>query len=81
MFAKLLITKNVWEKVYPSSVRLLCAVIFLPVASVFGTELDCWFMFITPSFLYPCSVLTGLAVLMLLWLHVGPYCTEQQSPL
>lgn len=62
------------KSLHQSSIQLLCAVIFL-VANVFGTELDCWFMFVTPYFLYSCSVFTGLAVLTFLWLHVGPYST------
>lgn len=66
MFDKLLITKKVCEEVYQSTIRLLCAVIFSPVVNVFGAELHCRFMFVTPYFPCPCSVLTGLAVLMLL---------------
>lgn len=49
MFEKLLITKNVCEKVCQWSIRLLCAVMFFPVANVFGTELDRRFMFIFPT--------------------------------
>lgn len=52
MFEKLLITKNVCEKVCQWSIRLLCAVMFFPVANVFGTELDCRFMFIFPTSLF-----------------------------
>lgn len=63
-----------------SSIQLLCAVIFFPVANVFGAELDCWFIFMTPHFLRSCSVSTGFAAPTFLWLHVGP-CTEGRLPL
>lgn len=64
-----------------SSIQLLCAVIFFPVANVFGAELDCWFILATPHFLCSCSVFTGLAVPTFFWLHVGPRSTEGRLPL